>query len=569
MHWSPVLIAGLLCLSVAAAYQGVSRCGFVDYDDGVYVAENDHVNNGLSIENLRWALTTTESNNWHPLTWISLQIDASLYANKAAGYHVTNLLLHAVNTVLLFLVLWEMTSATGRSAVVAAVFGLHPQHVESVAWIIERKDVLSALFFFLAIGAYSRFVRRPGIGWYLAALCAFSLGLIAKPMLVTLPFVLLLLDYWPLEVLAPTESSCPDAGANSGSLPSSWSLYRLVVQKLPFFALSAACAVVTLYAQRGAIHSGKDVPWPLRLQNAATSAVAYMGKMFWPMNLSAFYPYDKSAGVAWPSIACLILGAVSVLALLRRRRRYFLVGWFWFLGTLIPVIGIVQVGLQSMADRYTYIPAIGILLAAVWGAADLFAYWRVPRWMTALGTGVVLVMCAALTRSQVTHWRNSESLWHAALQANPNNYFAHWSLATALAKQGRTAECELHLRLAIHNNANDMYPYLALGELLQRQGKISQAIDLWRETLRIQPDLPQTHHNLGLCLLLAGRTNEGIAHLREAVRLKPDLAISHFALGEALQRQSQEEEASAHLDEAYRLMPELRGRSIPTVKKAR
>jgi tetratricopeptide (TPR) repeat protein len=580
---SNTFICGLLLIGTIAAYGKAADCGFVNFDDDTYVLNNPQVRTGLTPQSLWWAFTATQSANWHPITWMSLQLDAALYGKQAAGYHLTSVIFHAANTVFLFLVLRLMTQAPVRSALVAALFGLHPLHVESVVWIFERKDVISAFFWILTMGTYARFVEQPRLARYMLVIGVFALGLMSKPMLVTLPCVLLLLDYWPLGImrseklpnLSPPsplpkgargeKSSRGAKKLNNASAdrktetpPVTWSASKVVWQKLPLFALSAASSILTLTTQRDAMRATEEYPLFSRIGNAAVVYVDYIGMTFWPAHLSVFYPYIHDQSLLRQAASALLLVGITLFVLLHRSRPYLLVGWLWYLGTLVPVIGIVQVGLQGMADRYTYIPSIGLFIALVWGLADVCAAIRVPQWAKLGFAGAVLLACLLLTRSQVEHWHNSWTLWQHALRANPDNYLAHESIGSLYYEQGNYEQANRHFRLALASNPNDAKAWGHLEEVLHKQGRTGEAIQVWREALQVKPTEAEWHHNLGQDLLQAGQPDEAIEHFREAIRLKPELAFSHFLLGRELAKRGQKEEASEHLEEAFRLMPELR-----------
>ena len=583
---SNIFICGLLLVGTIAAYGKATDCGFVNFDDGSYVLNNAQVRAGFTPQSLWWAFTAAQSANWHPITWMSLQLDAALYGKQAAGYHFSSVLFHAANTVLLFLVLRRMTQAPLRSALVAALFGLHPLHVESVVWIFERKDVLSTFFWILTMVAYARFVEQPRLARYILLIAVFALGLMSKPMLVTLPCVLLLLDYWPLRLASrvapgrggarPSPPSPLPKGARGQNrtpsprlptgeksekktIPATWSLSKLIWQKLPLLALSAASSILTLTTQRDAMRATEEYPLLSRIGNAAVAYVNYIGMTFWPVNLSVFYPYDHDQSGLWQVGAALILVGITLFVLFQPSRPYLLVGWLWYLGTLVPVIGIVQVGLQGMADRYTYVPSIGLFIALVWGLADVCVAFRLPQWGQLGLAGAVLLACVLLTRSQVEHWHNSWTLWEHALRANPDNYLAHESIGALYYEEGDYERANRHFRLALANNPNDGKAWIHLEEVLHKQGRTSEAIQVWRDALRVKPTEAEWHHNLGQDLLQAGQPDEAIEQFREAIRLKPELAFSHFLLGRELAKRGQSEEASQHLEEAFRLMPELRG----------
>jgi tetratricopeptide (TPR) repeat protein len=418
----PLLLGAALALLTLAAYLPALHNGFVNLDDGFYVTGNPQVQKGITRASAAWALTANVANNWHPLTLLSHQLDCQLFGLDPAGHHATSLLLHLANTLLLFAVLRGMTGALWRSAAVAALFAVHPAHVESVAWVAERKDVLSALFWILAMAAWTGYARRPSPGRYLLAALMMILGLMAKPMVVTLPFALLLLDVWPLE--------------RHGL---GWR--RLIAEKLPLLALSAAASLVTLRYQRTSLAPLDLVPWSLRLANAAVSYAAYLGKLLLPRNLAVFYPIPLAIPAWQVAAATVLLAALTALAVWKARRApWLLVGWLWFLGTLVPVIGLVQVGRQAMADRYTYIPSIGLFVAIVWGIAALA---RERRAILSMAAAAAILALAAGTWMQAGYWRDSVALYRHALAVTRGNYVAHVGLAKALtAKRDWTGAAE-------------------------------------------------------------------------------------------------------------------------------
>ncbi len=625
------LCAGLLALVFAAFFPALHN-GFVNFDDPLYVTENSYVRQGLTWDGLKWALGSTAAFNWHPLTWLSYMTDYELYGLQPWGYHLTNVLLHALNTCLVFLVLSGLTGATWRSLVVAAVFGLHPLRVESVAWVAERKDVLSAFFFLLTIWAYARYAARLGASGprttdhglqtkehsletraqaassraagtqpplkiqnskfknspifdYALALVFCALGLMSKPMLVTLPFVLLLLDYWPLGRLTkPAGSSDPPPLSRCFTL---WG--RLVLEKLPFFALAAGSSVVTLLVQQQAGAVAQTLPVAARAENAVVAYCRYLGKIFWPVDLCVIYPHPDYWPMAAVAGSVAVLLAISLLAFLWRRRwPYFLTGWLWYLGMLVPVIGLVQVGQQSMADRYTYLPMLGILLAVAWGIRELATRRRLESFAW-LGAAAVSLTCLALTQKQVAYWKDGEVLFRRAIAVTANNALAHGSLARALADQGRVDEAIEHYRRAaaldphdtsacnglgnllaqkgdidgatrefqeaLRRRPGDSFAHNNLGLMLARKGMIDAAVAQFREAVKLKPDEAEPHHNLGLLLANQGAVDEAIQQYREAVRLKPDYAKAHKNLGMALARKGQLDEAITEFQIAVRLQP--------------
>jgi hypothetical protein len=464
---SSLWIAIALALVTLAVFCPVTSFQFVNYDDTDFVTANPHVQAGLTAESFRWAWSSEVARNWHPVTMLSHILDCQLFGLKPWWPHLVNLLLHAANTVLLFSLLKRMTGAFWRSAAVAALFALHPLHVESVAWVAERKDVLSTLFWFLTTWAYLRYAEEFKVQgsrfkvFYGLSLLFFALGLMSKPMLVTLPFTLLLLDYWPLRRMKP--------GA---------SVWRLAAEKIPFFLLSAALCVKTYWVQQqgGAVLRLQDFPLGSRLGNALVSYVRYIELMFWPRNLAGLYLRSEE----WPrwevAPAALLLLAVSALVLTQwRRRPYLAVGWFWYLGTLVPVIGLVQVGMQAIADRYTYVPLIGLFVIVVWGGWDLAGAWRVARFAPA-ATAIALAACAVLTVHQEFYWKDSEALFKRMIDATPNNYMARYNLGNLYSQEKRTNEAISNFTAAIEGEPNYADAHNNLGGIFLEQKRYDEAI---------------------------------------------------------------------------------------------
>ncbi|HZT81840.1 MAG TPA: tetratricopeptide repeat protein [Gemmataceae bacterium] len=556
-----VLLIGLgLALLTAAAFGRSVGHDFSNYDDGDYVFENAHVQHGLNAADLAWAFTSTHAANWHPLTWLSLQLDNQLFGMRPGGYHLTNVLLHVANVVLLFLALLRLTGAAWRSAMAAALFAVHPLHVESVAWISERKDVLSTLFWMLTLLAYAGYAERPGVGRYLLVLLPFALGLMAKPMLVTLPCVLLLLDWWPLRRLqapSPPTPLLPGGGEGPGGEGLSpralaWGL----LEKLPLFALTALSCGITVVAQRGAMVPGAALPFRFRVYNAALAYVGYLGKTLWPTDLACFYPYPR----AWhtlPVLAAglLLLAVTAGAVLLARRRPYLLTGWLWYLGTLVPVVGLVQVGVQAMADRYTYVPLIGIFLAVVWLAADLTAAWRVRRWLLPAVSAAVLAALAVRTWGQVGYWYNGETLWAHALAVNPENPEAHVNVGSVCQRDGKLAEAERHFRAALGISPAYAEAHCRLGIVLEMQGRREEALRHYEAALQVNPAHPMAHQTLGMALEKQGKLDEAVAHYQAALRTKPGNALLHNNLGVVLGKQGKHAEAARHFRAALAINP--------------
>ena len=468
-------------------------------------------------------------------------LDAQFFGVKPAGHHVTSLILHALNSLLLFLILLRMTGAVWRSTVVAGLFAVHPMHVESVAWISERKDVLSTLFWMLTVWAYVGYVRRPGLRQYAVVAGLFALGLMSKPMLVTLPLVLLLLDFWPLRRL-------------NGRM----TLWPLVREKIPLAALAVTSSAITITVQHRAVSGLDALPISLRLANAAVAYVRYIGKMLWPARLALFYPFDQQLSI-WAGAASAVLLALVSYAALKAARSfpYLAAGWFWFLGTLLPVIGLIQVGGQSMADRYTYVPFIGLFIAAVWGAAELAGKHDWLRASIPVAAIVVLAGCSMAARAQAQHWTTNRELWSHAVEVTSGNYFAHGNLGSILLEQGKVSEAVAHFSEALRIKPDSPDAYNKLGTILADQGKLVEAIENYRAALRFNPDFVEAHGNIANALARQGNSQEAIQHYAEALRLRPDYAEAHNGWGSLLEDQGNRAEAIEHYREALRLRPEF------------
>jgi len=543
---------GVICLILVivtlAVYWQVGNHEFVNYDDNEYVTENRHVQSGLTPDSIAWAFTSTHAANWHPLTWLSHMLDCQIYGLNPGGHHLTNVILHILNSILLFLIFRRMTGALWKSAFIAALFALHPLHVESVAWVAERKDVLSTFFWMLTMGAYVLYTERPGIKIYLITVLLFALGLMAKPMLVTLPFVLLLLDYWPLgrfhiryvdDVQHTEDVSTKDTRRKKGkpryaaenALQADnnttsnyrWSLVLpLLREKIPFLILAAVSSIVTFYVQQGggAVGSLYAFPFIIRISNALASYISYIEKMLWPQHLALLYPHVlegwKIAG------AFLILIFISYVAVrVMKRFPYIIVGWFWYLGTLVPVIGLVQVGSQSMADRYTYVPLIGIFIIIAWGASDILTRWQYRRAFLAISAGCILSVLTIVTWMQLQYWQNSISLFEHTINVTTDNFTMHCCMGTALAEQGKIDEAVVHYTEALKIKPDYAEAHYGRGVVLQEQDKIDEAISHYTEALKIKPDYADVHYNLGIALVRQGRVDEAISHYSEAMRINP------------------------------------------------
>jgi len=555
----------LICIALAivtmAVFAQVRQFAFIDYDDPDYVTDNDHVRSGLSSENILWSFRESHAANWHPVTWMSHMLDCDLFGLKPGYHHLTNAFFHVLNSVLLFFLLKQMTGEVWRSAFVAGLFALHPLHVESVAWVSERKDVLSTFFLMLTIMTYVRHVNRPKSGWYWASLGLFGLGLLSKPMLVTLPCVLLLLDIWPLNRIRFWREPEKQRGKRRDKTDfGDWRsrIWPLIKEKIPFFALAIVSSAVTVWAQRrgGAISTIENVSLGYRLSNALVAYAGYIGKMLWPAKLAIPYPLTGSIAAWQVGGAFLFLVAVTALVIWRRRDRpYCLVGWLWYLGTLVPVIGLVQVGEQSMADRYTYVPMIGLFIFVAWGVADATAGWRNRTTFLGVAATVSIGACIACTSMQLRHWKNSITLFEHTIAVTAPNATAHYDLALAYAEQKRSDEAIHHYREAVRIRPTYYEAETNLGVTLAAQGKYDEAGAAYAGALRIKPDHARAHFNWGVALASQGKINDAMMHYSEAVRIEPDNVEARTNLGAALARIGRLDEAIAQYTEALRLRP--------------
>ena len=514
-----LLLALLLAVATLAVYYPVKHFSFLNYDDDLYVTENVHVQSGLDWDTVQWAFTTRAAYNWHPLTWLSHALDFQLFGLNPAGPHVVNLLLHTLNVLLLFWVLLRATGFAGRSAIVAALFALHPINVQSVAWVAERKNLLSMLFFLLALGAYRWYAEcvrqgsRRNIGRYLVVAMLFALGLMAKPQVITLPLVLLLWDYWPLERI----SSPAGVAASPPARTLSW----LVMEKLPLFALSAASGVITLLVHRGG--SLRWLPLSMRIANAIESYTRYVKLAFWPSGLAAFYPHPETPLTAWEVLAAfLFLSVATWLVIGERRHRYLLVGWLWFVITLLPMIGILQVGAQGMADRYAYLPFIGLFLMIVWGVADWAARRHVPaKWLAAAGIAVLIAL-SVVTHRQLDYWHDSVALWTRNLEVTRGNYLAEVNLGAALVQRGEVSEAMQHFRAATVIDPMDPIANMYIGRYAQTQNNLPEAIEAYQKVIQATPDpslKARAYSNMGYAYRDLGEEDEAQKCFRAAARL--------------------------------------------------
>ena len=512
----PAICLALVAMTWAVFGQTLSY-PFVNYDDGTYVYSNPVICGGLSLRNIAWAFTHIHSQNWHPLTTLSHMLDVQLFGLNAGRHHFVNVNLHTAGVLMLFLVLRTLTGATWRSAFVAALFAIHPLHVESVAWIAERKDVLSGLFFMLTIGAYARYARSEArILWYAVIAIMLSLGLMSKPMLVSTPIILLLLDYWPLGRLTD------------------WRTFRkLIVEKLPLLLLVAGSCVATVLAQREATGSAAELPLSWRLQNAAASYVLYIGQMFWPTRLAVFYPHSENTlPLWWVGLSVSLLFGMTLLAFLTRQRHpYILTGWLWYVVMLVPVIGIFQVGLHGHADRYTYLPQIGLSIMVTWAAVELVKGSRL-RLVGLTSVAIIALMALGLIAwRQVTYWKDSETLWTRALAVTPNNDVALAGLGGVLLEAGKVDDAIAHLRSALRIRPDNPEGHSALADALMRSGQTQEAASHWEKTVALQPEGVQARDKLGALLVQQGRLSDGLAQWRESLKYDRDdaNALSNIA----------------------------------------
>lgn len=593
-----VLICVLLSCGVLAVYWQVLRSDFVSIDDTIYVTENQYVKTGFSAENVKWAFTVGKIAYWHPLTWLSHMLDCQLYGLRPGLHHLTNLIIHIANSLLVFLVFRRMTGALWKSAFVAAVFAFHPVNVDSVAWVAERKNVLSTLFWLLTMWAYTGYVREGGAKRYFSAIGLFALGLLAKPMLITLPFAMLLLDYWPLGRLSlklPSGQAAGKAGESAASSRQTSTVFRLIWEKMPFFVLSAISVFLSFLSMRrlGITTSTDLIPLKLRLANAAISYVRYIDKILCPRNLAVFYPYPMEVMI-WRSLgAVLLLACISlVLIWVFRKKAYLSVGWLWFIGTLVPVIGLVQAGLwPAIGDRWAYVPMIGLLIIVAWAAGDLVAKWRLPISMPILAACACLSALAFCTYRQVGYWRNNHTLFGHALDVTTDNYIAHLGLGNALIKDHRTADAMSHYqkaleihpayadahynlgvafalqaayeqaiteyRIALDLDKNHIKARLRLAEALTRTGKLDEAITHFEKLMQTRSDDVEVLNNYALALVQKKRTAQAIELYDKALRIDPDSVEVLNNLGSALAEQRQFDPAIAHLTRALSLDPDF------------
>jgi tetratricopeptide (TPR) repeat protein len=544
-----LLLAAALAVATLAVYGQVIGHQFINLDDDIYIRENRMVMGGLTLKGIAWAFTTFYDSNWHPITWLSHMVDSQIFGLNAGGHLLVNALIHVANTLLLFLFLKRVTGARWPSAIVAALFALHPLHVESVAWAIERKDTLSTFFGLLSLLAYARYAEAPSWKQYMLVALWLGLGLMAKPTLVTWPFVMLLLDYWPLRRLEWQPADGIGRFAKAG-VP----LFR---EKLPLFCLVAASMVVTYLAQSYAgTRAFVEASFLMRLSNALAAYAKYLLLTVWPSGLAVNYPLSPEGVLAWQLAAAVVLLLVITAIAIReaRKRPYLITGWLWFLGTLVPVIGLVQVGGgRAMADRYYYIPSIGIFIAIIFGLADLAVAWRIGRVTIAAASALVLLILGYLTVLQVSRWRDSVTLFEWTLSVTSNNALIQNQLGVVLNRQGKHDEAIAHFTDALRIKPDYFHALANMGWALGQQGKVAEAISFLQRALTVRPDSADTHRQLGLALARQGKNDEA---LREFVQANPNDFNIRVRLGETLTRQGKLTEAISQLEEALRIKPD-------------
>jgi tetratricopeptide (TPR) repeat protein len=535
-----VWICVFLILATSGVYWQVGGCDFINFDDPEYVVENSYVNTGLSGDNVIWAFTAFHSSNWHPLTWISHMVDSQVYGLNAGGHHVTNLVLHIINAILLFLLLKAMTGSIWPSAFVACLFALHPVHIESVAWVSERKDVLSTLFWFLTMGAYLRYGQKKTTGMYVATLILFGLGLMAKPMLVTVPFILLLMDYWPLNRFDRQRYGA------------------VLVEKIPFFLLTTGSCIVTFFAQLNgdSVLGFGNVAMQHRLGNTVLSYAKYIGKMFWPTDLAIFYPFEVEQ-VNWQIMLAgiLLIGMTVFVFRFGKRYKYLVFGWFWYLGTLVPVIGLMQVGAQGLANRYTYVPYTGLFIIIAWGAGDLFVRWRFRRAVLSSVSVVIILVLSVVTYTNVFNWRDTKTLFEHAIEVTEKNLAAHHILGDWLLRRGQVDESIVHNLKVAQINSRYFYAYENLGAAYDLKGQTKRAMDYYLKAIEVKPNTFYANINLASRYSEMGDFPRALRHLKTAMSAKPNNADLIGMLAGIYAKSGRFEEALKEYQKVLQLNP--------------
>ena len=556
-----LVVSLLLVVCILFLYYPLLSFDFINLDDTLYVTENPHVQEGLSLKGIIWAFGSTSASHWQPLTWISHMLDCQVYGLDPGMHHATSLILHAVNSLLLFWILNRITGSIWPSALVAALFGLHPINVDSVAWIAQRKNLLSTFFAMLVLLVYSNYVKKKRLGTYLLALFLFSLSLMAKPIIVTLPFVLLLLDFWPIRRMHTLSAGCIGSDLNaSGHRPPDRGLFSLVFEKIPFFFLCAASIITSsrIVHQDGIVVSPEMRPMSLRIANALVSYLSYLGKMVWPDNLTIFYPYPKSVPFWKAGFASLIIGGISIYAVRHLKTKPYLgVGWFWFLGTLFPFIGLTQAGLwPAMADRWAYISFIGLFICVAWGGTEVVKRWRVRPTILCITLFMLFLLLLTDTRYQVQFRRNSITLFEHAIDVTSDNYAAHSNLGYALDRQGRTDAAERHFIEALRIRPDTFMARYNLANLLKSQGRFAEAIAHYNEVLRTHPDYAPAHNNLGTALIRVSEIEKIIAFSAIESKNRDDASTIHHMLAKAGTSRKEIDAAVFHFTRALQIDPE-------------
>jgi tetratricopeptide (TPR) repeat protein len=548
-------------LFTTIAYWEVRHNDFINLDDELYVTNNLHVKEGLTFKSVFWAFTSTQNGQWSPVAFLSHLLDCTFFGLNAGGHHITNLLFHTMNTLLLFFLLSRMTASLWQSASVAAIFALHPLHVESVAWIAERRDVLHAFFLLLTVWVYINDVKKPKWFRHIGVLLCFIFAVMSKPMAVTLPFTLLLLDYWPLgrlrigkEDQGPKPFTAPWLKAIRQNVPIS----HLLIEKASLFSVAVIISSFTLFSVWGSksLASLESLSLIARIENAAVSYIGYILKMIWPNPLAVLYPHPMTLPVWKVMCATFLLLTITILVTIGRKKHpYLIIGWLWYLITLLPTIGLFQAGIQSMADRFMYMPMIGLLIMVIYGFSDMCVKWPYQR-LPLIAISVLLVMTlTVLTRAQVKLWRNSETLFKHTLQVTDNNYFIHNHLGAALAAQEKDQEALIHFNRSLEINPHYAHAHSNLGALLLRQGKYQEAIPPLIAALQIEPDCVEAHTNLGIILSKYGKVKEAMDHFSEAIRINPNYEEAYFNQGNVLLQMKEYEEAIHYFNKALSINP--------------
>ena len=548
-----------LCLITAifVSYFQVGHFDFVGYDDELYITKNLLVQKGVSLEGLKWAFTTFHAANWHPVTWLSHMLDCELFGLDPSGHHWTNVVFHIANTLLLFIILFKMTGALWKSAIVAALFALHPLHVESVAWVSERKDVLSTLMFLLSLAVYYRYAKNLSFKTYMLLIMCFSLGLMAKPMLVTLPFVLLLLDIWPLNRFKYTNSYVLQS--DNTSKDGFRGIYWIILEKIPLFIPVLVSCTLTFFAQKsaGAVLTIESLTIKYRIANALVSYVNYVIKMIWPIKLTIFYPHPRYTLSAWQIFGASLLITSACLWAIRVAKKYpyIAVGLFWYLGTLVPVIGLIQVGEQAMADRYTYIPLIGLFIIVVWGASDLLKKWYYQRLFFYVFVPVMLIALSWTTFFQLRYWKNGITLFEHAVEINKNSSMAHNNLATALGSTNLD-RAVYHYKEALKINPADGFSLYNLGTILIQKKDYNGAVLYLSKLLKLNPRHIDARNNLANVLFIQSKSDEALSQYRKILQIDPNNADAHYNIAYVLSSQKKYNEAVLYYNETLKIEPE-------------